>query len=203
MLYKFEGKQPIVGIDTYVSELATVIGNVTIGNNCYIGPKAILRGDYGRIEIGDGTAVEEGVIIHAPPDHLNRIGKRVTLGHGAILHGNFVDNGAVIGMGTVLSIFSEIGEGAIVAEGSLVKWGKKIPANSVAVGNPATVKRQVSDKDQKIWSFGKQLYVDLAKRYLDSGLEAVELSVCRKRESSGGPGIVPNPDAQQTGVGEK
>ena len=87
MLYKFDGKQPTVGKDSYVSDLANVIGDVVIGNNCYIGHGAILRGDYGRIEIGDGTAVEEGVIVHAPPGDTNRIGARVTIGHGAVVHG--------------------------------------------------------------------------------------------------------------------
>jgi len=179
MLYKFEGRQPTIGKHSYVSELAQVIGDVVIGDNCYIGHGAILRGDYGHITIGDGTAVEEGVVIHAPPDHYNRIGKRVTLGHGAILHGNFVGDGAVIGMGAVLSIFSEIGDGAIVAEGSLVKWNQKIPDHVVAAGNPAQVKREVSASDREIWNFGKQLYVDLAKRYLESDLEPVDIDQCR------------------------
>lgn len=178
MLYTFEGQQPSVGKESYVSELARVIGNVVIGDNCYIGHGAILRGDYGRIEIGSGTAVEEGAIIHAPPDHTNRIGERVTLGHGAILHGNVIGGGAVIGMGAILSIFSEIGENAIVAEGSMVKWGQKIPPNVVAAGNPAEIKREISRKDRDIWAFGKQLYVDLAKRYLKSGLHPVDLNEC-------------------------
>ena len=67
MLYKFDGKVPTVGKGTCVSDIARIIGDVVIGSNCYIGHGAILRGDYGRIEIGDGTAVEEGVIVHAPP----------------------------------------------------------------------------------------------------------------------------------------
>ena len=104
MLYRFNGKQPSVGKDTYVSDLARVIGDVVIGANCYIGYGAILRGDYGRIEIGDGTAIEEGVIIHAPPDDTNQIGRRVTIGHGAVIHSKQIGNEAVIGMGAVLSI---------------------------------------------------------------------------------------------------
>ncbi|RJR51075.1 MAG: hypothetical protein C4576_04295 [Desulfobacteraceae bacterium] len=85
MLYRFGGKQPVVGKDTYVSDLASVIGDVIVGSSCYIGHGAILRGDYGRIEVGDGTAVEEGVIVHAPPGETNRIGKRVTIGRGAVM----------------------------------------------------------------------------------------------------------------------
>jgi len=181
MLYAFEGRQPVIGRDTYISDLAQVIGDVVIGDNCYIGHGAILRGDYGHIEIGDGTAVEEGVIIHAPPDHYNRIGKRVTLGHGAILHGDWVGDGAVVGMGAVLSILSRIGAGSIVAEGSLVKWGQIIPENVVAAGNPAKVKREVSTKDMEIWNWGKQLYVDLAKRYLKSDLQPMTSDQCRAK----------------------
>ena len=82
-------------------------------------------------------------------------------------------------MGAVLSIFSDIGEGAIVAEGALVKWNQKIPPQVVAAGNPATVKRKVNAADQEIWNYGKQLYVDLAKRYLKSDLEPVDLAQCR------------------------
>ena len=106
MLYRFEGKEPVIGSGTYVSETATVIGNVTIGNDCYIGHGAILRGDYGRIEIGDGTAVEEGVIIHAPPEDICSVGRGVIIGHGAIIHAKSIGDLAAIGMGAILSIRS-------------------------------------------------------------------------------------------------
>ncbi len=173
MLYRFDGKQPTVGKDTYVSELAQVIGDVRIDDICYIGHGAILRGDYGTIEIGDGTAVEEGVIIHAPPNETNRIGKKVTIGHGAILHGKHIGDLAVIGMGAVVSIWSEVGEGTIIAEGSVVRMNQVVPAKKVAAGNPARVVRPVNAKDEELWGWGKQVYIDLAKKYLDEGMEAV------------------------------
>ena len=110
MLYKFDGNQPTVAKSAYVSELASVIGDVVIGKNCYIGHGAIIRGDYGKIIIGAGTAVEEGVIMHAPPGDTNEIGAKVTIGHGAILHGRLTGDRAVIGMGAILSIWSEIGK---------------------------------------------------------------------------------------------
>lgn len=173
MLYKFDGKQPAVGQDTYVSDLARVIGDVVIGDNCYIGHGAIVRGDYGRIEIGSGTAVEEGAIIHAPPGDTNRIGEKVTIGHGAITHGSTIGNLAVIGMGSILSIWSEIGEYSIVAEGSVVKLKQIIPSRVVAAGNPARIVRVISAKDEEFWNWGKQLYIDLAKKYLNEGMEPV------------------------------
>lgn len=173
MLYKFDGKQPEVGKDTYVSDLARVIGDVAIGNRCYIGHGAVLRGDYGRIEIGDGTAVEEGVVVHAPPGETNRIGAGVTVGHGAVIHGKSIGDRAVIGMGSILSIGSEVGEGAIVAEGSVVKSKQMVPPKAVAAGNPARIVRQVRAKEEEFWSWGKQLYVDLARKYLEQGLEPI------------------------------
>lgn len=175
MFYAFDGQTPVIGKETYVSETAQVIGNVVIGDNCYIGHGAILRGDYGRIEIGDGTAIEEGAIVHAPPDHLHAIGKWVTVGHGAILHGKVIEDGAVIGMGAILSILSEVQTWAIVAEGSVVKWGQVIPQRMVAAGNPAKVVREINPKDEKTWNWGKQLYIDLAKKYLTVGMQAVTL----------------------------
>ena len=171
MLYRFDGKPPSVGSRSYVSDIARVIGDVVIGDNCYIGHGAILRGDYGRIEIGSGTAVEEGAILHAPPTDVCRIGRRVTIGHGAVVHGRQIGDQAVIGMGAVVSLWSEIGEWAIVAEGCVVKQKQIIPAQVVVAGNPATVMRDVTDKDRTFWRWGKEIYIDLAAKYLAAGLE--------------------------------
>jgi carbonic anhydrase/acetyltransferase-like protein (isoleucine patch superfamily) len=175
MLYQFDAKQPEVGSGTYVSELAHVIGNVSIGRQCYIGHGAIIRGDYGRIVIGDGTAVEEGVIIHAPPGDTQAIGQQVTLGHGAILHGRSIGDLAVVGMGATLSIFSQVGAHSIIGEGSVVKLNQVIPERVVAAGNPARVVRPVSEQDETMWAYGKQVYIDLAAQYLECGLIPVPL----------------------------
>ena len=171
MLYKFDGKKPVIGKDSYVSELAILIGDVIIGNNCYIGHGTILRGDYGKIIIGDGTAVEEGAVLHAPPNETNQIGKKVTIGHNATIHGKYIGDMAVIGMGSVVSIRSEIGEWAIIGEGSVVKLRQIIPPKVVVVGNPPQIVREISLKDKKLWTMGKQLYIDLAKKYLEKGME--------------------------------
>lgn len=173
MLYEFDGKQPALGKETYISELANVIGDVIIGDNCYIGHGVILRGDYGRIEIGNGTAVEEGVIVHAPPDETCFIGKKVTLGHGAVIHSKYINDLALIGMGAVLSLRSEIGEQSIVAEGGVVKQNQIIPPKVMAAGNPAKVIREITQKDIDHWAWGKQLYIDLAKKYLKIGMHSV------------------------------
>ena len=173
MLYKFDGRKPEIGQGAYVSEEALVIGNVKIGDNCYIGHGAILRGDYGSIHIGPGTAVEEGVIIHAPPREASLIGERVTIGHGAIVHSAKIGDFSVIGMGAVLSIRSEIGANTIIAEGAVVKMKQVISDGVVAGGNPAMVLRKITKKDTDYWEWGKQLYIDLAKKYLAGAMEKV------------------------------
>jgi phenylacetic acid degradation protein len=138
-IYAFEGRLPQIDPSAYVSPTATVIGNVIVGARCYIGHGAILRGDYGSIEVGAETAIEEGVIIHARPDDWTRVGRRVTLGHGAMVHNATIHDRAVIGMRAVVSDFSEVGEGALIGEMGLVKNGQKIPADKVAVGVPVRV----------------------------------------------------------------
>ena len=155
MLYRFDGRQPVIGQNSYVSPTATLIGDVVVGEQCYVGHGTIIRGDYGRIEIGSGTAVEEGVSVHCPPGDVHRIGERVTLGHGAILHGRAIGDLAVIGMGAILSIWSEVGMRAIVAEGGVVKANQVVAADKVVAGNPAREVRDVNEKDLELWAFGK------------------------------------------------
>lgn len=163
-----------MGTNSYVSETAQVIGDVVIGDSCYVGHGAIIRGDYGRVEIGEGTAVEEGAIIHCPPGSTQFIGRHVTLGHGAILHGSMIGDYTVVGMGAILSILSKTGEWTIVAEGAVVKANQDVPAHKVAAGNPAAVIRDVREADKELWMFAKQVYVDLALRYLKSGMIPVK-----------------------------
>ncbi len=177
MLYKFRDKEPVIGKGTYVSDQAVLIGDVKIGNNCYIGHGSILRGDYGTIEIGSGTAVEEGVVIHAPPEDLCRIGEKVTLGHGAIIHSSEIGDTSIIGMGAIISIFAKVGKETIIAEGSVVKMRQIIPSEIVAGGNPARILRKVTAEDKKFWNEAKQVYIDLALEYLTNGMKKIDLKL--------------------------
>jgi carbonic anhydrase/acetyltransferase-like protein (isoleucine patch superfamily) len=176
LLYAFDGRKPEIGRNVYISDQAVVIGDVKIGDGCYVGPGVILRGDYGRIEIGAGTAVEENVTIHAPPQRVCQIGKKVTLGHGAIIHASSIGDLAVVGMGAVLSLGVKVGERAIVAEGAVVKMNQKVSAGVVVAGNPAKVIRNVTPEDEERWKKAKQMYIDLAKKYLKIGLQAINES---------------------------
>jgi carbonic anhydrase/acetyltransferase-like protein (isoleucine patch superfamily) len=174
MLYSFDGRKPVIGKETYVSQTATLIGDVRVGNNCYIGHGVILRGDYGTIEVGNGTAIEEGVVVHAPPAETCWIGEKVTIGHGAVIHSKLIGDYAVIGMGAILSIRAEIGKRSIVAEGSVVKMNQKFPDGLVVGGSPARKIREISRQDEDFWKRGKQVYIDLAKKYLSIGMHKLD-----------------------------
>ena len=137
MFYRFDGKEPVIGANTYVSETALLIGDVRIGNGCYIGHGIILRGDYGTIDIGDEVTVEEGAVVHAPPGECCSISEGVVIGHGAVVHAKSVGKNAGIGMGSILSLRSEIGQEAIVAEGAVVKQEQQVPGSILVAGNPA------------------------------------------------------------------
>ena len=162
----FEGKNPIIGAGTYVHPSADVFGDVTIGEECWIGPGARIRGDYGAISIGSRTSVEDNCVIHARPDEATRIGEWVTLGHGSIVHNATIRDWAIVGMGSIVSDWAVIGEWAVVAEGAVVRQHAEIPDRGIAVGVPARVTgKRVSDGYVQEWTRWKRVYVDLARRY--------------------------------------
>ena len=165
VILQFEDRIPKIGSDSNVCSSAEVIGSVTIGDNCYIGFGARIRGDYGEIIIGEGSIIEDNCVIHARPDERCVIGKRVTVGHASILHNCTIHDSVVIGMGAIISDYAIIGEWAVVGEGAVVPNNKEIPAGKVAVGVPAKVIAETSEDYKLLWSRYKDLYADLAKRY--------------------------------------
>jgi carbonic anhydrase/acetyltransferase-like protein (isoleucine patch superfamily) len=174
MISVFESLVPVLGPDSYVHPSADVLGNVRIGAGCWIGPGARIRGDYGRIVIGDCTAVEDNCVVHARPGEQTTIGNWVTLGHGCIVHNATVHNWAVIGMGAIVSDWADVGEWAIVAEGAVVRQRQVIAPERIAVGTPAKLlEKAITDEVKAQWRGFKQEYVNLARRYL-VGLKPVE-----------------------------
>lgn len=176
----FEGKTPRIGGGTYVHPSADVLGDVVIGRGCWIGPGARIRGDYGRIVIGDFCSVEDNCVIHARPGEQALLGDWVTVGHGAVIHNvRLIDDYAVIGMGAVVSDWAVVGRWAVVGEGAVVRQGQEIPPERIAVGVPARLlERGVDEGYKEQWTRFKQLYVDLARRYSEGWvpLASVELS---------------------------
>lgn len=173
-IYEFEKKRPAIGEGTFVFESADVIGEVTIGENCFIGAGARIRGDYGSVVIGDNTAVEENVVIHARPDDVTRIGNDVTVGHGSVVHNAVIEDMAIIGMGAVVSDWAHIGRWAVIAEGSVVKNKQEVAGRTIVAGVPARVVGRVSEEYVRKWGEYKKIYGELASERYPETLKRIE-----------------------------
>lgn len=152
---------------------ADVIGDVVIGESCFVGGGARVRGDYGRIRIGDRTSVQENVVVHARVDEECRVGSDVQLGHGSVLHNCTVKDYAVIGLGAVISDYAVVGEWAIVGEGAVVPAGFNAPDGKIAVGIPVKVVGDVKKEHKELWVKYKATYADLARNRYPKGLRKI------------------------------
>ncbi|MEM9930186.1 MAG: transferase hexapeptide repeat family protein [Bacteroidota bacterium] len=173
MIYKFKGFTPVVHESSFVHPLAAVTGNVIIGKNCYVGPGAAIRGDWGQIILEDGVNVQENCTVHMFPGKSITLRESAHVGHGAVIHGANLGRNCLIGMNTVIMDDAEIGEECIVGAMSFVRANSKIPSRSLVVGNPAKIIKQVSDEMIAWKTKGTQLYQQLPAD-LHNTLEAVE-----------------------------
>ena len=163
MIYEFQGYIPVVHESSFVHPLAAVTGNVIIGKNCYIGPGAAIRGDWGQIILEDGVNVQENCTVHMFPGKSIVLKESAHVGHGAIIHGANLGRNCLIGMNTVIMDDADIGDESIVGAMAFVKAETIIPKRSLVVGNPAKVVKQVSD-EMIVWKTkGTELYQQLPK----------------------------------------
>jgi phenylacetic acid degradation protein len=167
-LYSFEGRTPKVAESAYIFENATVIGDVKIGESVWVGPGAVLRGDYGEIRVGAYTAVEDNCVVHARPGEFTDIGEHVTLGHASIVHTGRISDWATLGMGAVVSDFAHVGRWATVGEGGVVKARSEIADESIAVGVPAKVIGKITQEYKDVWTRYKENYNSFCRRYRNS-----------------------------------
>ena len=161
MIYSFNGYIPVVNETSFVHPLAAVTGNVIIGKNCYIGPGAAIRGDWGQIVLEDGVNVQENCTVHMFPGKSIVLKKSTHIGHGAVIHGANLGENCLIGMNSVIMDDAEIGDESIVGAMAFVKAETKIPKRSLVVGNPARVIKEVSDEMIAWKTKGTQLYQQL------------------------------------------
>lgn len=173
-LYEFENKSPKIGKASYVFPTADIIGDVQIGEDCFIGPGARLRADHGSIKIGNQTNVQDNCVIHTRTGETCLIGNGVTLGHGAIIHGATIEDNVVIGMGAIVSDYSIVGEGSIIAEGALVKNHMTVPKRKLLVGVPARPISDVTDEQYDFYVRSRKLYEEFAMFRYPEGLRKIE-----------------------------
>jgi gamma-carbonic anhydrase len=148
LIRKFKGVIPAVAATAYVDESAQVIGDVIIGAESSVWMNVVIRGDVNHIRIGNRTNIQDLTMVHVMRDlHPTIIGDEVTVGHSAIVHGVTIEDRVLIGMGAVLLNGVHIEHDCVVAAGTLITEGTRIPARSLVMGRPGKVKRQLTDEE--------------------------------------------------------
>ncbi|MDR2981269.1 MAG: gamma carbonic anhydrase family protein [Puniceicoccales bacterium] len=148
-LEKFLGNDPQIDPTAFVAPGATLIGSVTLGPKSGVFPGCVLRGDIERIEVGEGSNVQDGTIVHLADDIPVIIGKYCTIGHHAMIHACTIEDGCLIGMSATILDGSIIGAESIVGAGSLVTKGTQIPPRSLVFGSPAKVIRPLTEDESQ------------------------------------------------------
>ncbi len=162
-LEKYLGATPSVDETAYVSKHAVLIGDVRIAKNASVWPGCVLRADINTIELGENSNLQDGVMVHLADDAGVKVGKNVTVGHGAILHACEVGDGCLIGMGAIVLDKAVIGRGSIVGAGALVTKNTVVPEGSLVLGAPAKVVRQLDAATREGLEHWSKKYVVLAQ----------------------------------------
>ena len=155
----------IVGEDYFIAENATVIGSVIIHNDVSIWFNAVIRGDNDPITIGEGTNIQDGAVIHTDEGIPLKIGKGVTVGHQAMLHGCTIGDNSLIGIHAVILNNAEIGKNCIIGANCLITQGKVIPDNSMVLGSPGKIVREVTEEEIEELKHSAEHYVGNFKRF--------------------------------------
>lgn len=170
-IYALGAQTPEIHPDAYVHPDAIVIGSVIIGQGSSVWPSAVLRGDDGRIVIGERTSIQDGAVLHTTPWAPTTVGNDCTIGHNAHLEGCIVEDLALVGSGSVVLHHARIGRGAIVGANALVPNRKVIPPLAMALGVPVTVREGAVEEGAA--ALGAPSYVERAARYRD-GLRRID-----------------------------
>lgn len=172
MIHSLEGHQLQVASENYyVAPGAQLIGRVSLGDWASVWFNAVLRADDERIEIGDGSNVQDGTIVHCDTDLPTLVGRNVTIGHCVLLHGCTVGDETLIGNGAMVLDGARIGRRCLIGAGAMITPGKEIPDGSVVMGSPGRIIRAVGEKELAMIARGAASYRERVARYR-GGLQA-------------------------------
>ena len=168
MIYNFENKTLKSEENNWIAPNATVIGDVILKNNSSVWFNAVLRGDIETITIGEGSNIQDGSILHTDPGFPLTIGSGVTVGHMVTLHGCSIAEDSLIGIGSTVLNNAKIGKNCIIGAKALIAENKEIPDNSLVVGSPGKVVREVTEEEKKAILRNTKHYQDNWKKYSKS-----------------------------------
>jgi len=149
VLVPYEGFEPEVSAEAWVAPNATLVGKVTLAAEASVWFGAVLRGDGDRIEVGTGSNVQDGCVLHADPGFPLLVGSGVSIGHNAVVHGCVVEDDVLVGMGAVVMNGARVGRGSLVAAGTVVLQGTDVPAGSLVAGVPGKVRRSLTGEEMQ------------------------------------------------------
>ena len=174
MIRKFKSFEPSIGLRVYVDEQATVIGDVTLGDDCSVWPQTVIRGDIKPINVGARTNIQDGSVVHVTHEsdyskgYECNIGSDVTVGHGCIIHACTIHDKSLIGMGSVILDGAIIETNVIVGAKSLVPSGKKLESGYLYMGSPCKQIRPLNDSEIEFLDYSASHYVTNKDEYLVS-----------------------------------
>ncbi len=165
MRLRLDDLSPDVPDSAFVAPNAVLVGDVRIGADVSVWYSATLRADAERIVVGDGSNVQDGATLHADPGFPCLVGRGVTIGHNAVVHGCTVGDDVLVGMGAIVLTGAQVGEESLVAAGAVVGQGARIPARSLVAGVPGTVRRTLGDAEVEHIRRNAATYVELGRRH--------------------------------------
>ena len=164
-LLPFENAEPVVAETAWIAPNATLVGRVTIRDGASVWFGAVMRGDTDDLELGEGSNLQDNVVVHADPGSPAIIGAGVSVGHGAVIHGCRIEDGCLIGMNATVLNGAVIGAESLVAAGAVVLEGTVVPPRSLVAGVPAKVRRPLTDDEVAGMKRNADTYVARAVRY--------------------------------------
>jgi carbonic anhydrase/acetyltransferase-like protein (isoleucine patch superfamily) len=163
-----DGRNPALSRDTWVAPTAVVVGSATIGAGTGIFYSAVVRADMEDISIGAGSNIQDGAVVHADPGYPTHVGSRVSVGHGAVLHGCTIGDGTLIGMNATVLNGAVIGAGSLIAANALVLEGTEIPPGSLVAGVPGKVRRPLTPEEIEHCCQNALTYSELTRKHRDA-----------------------------------
>jgi carbonic anhydrase/acetyltransferase-like protein (isoleucine patch superfamily) len=157
----------LLGEGHFIAPNAAVIGDVVLHENATVWFGCVLRGDADRIEIGAGSNIQDGAVMHADPGFPLTVGENVTVGHNAMLHGCSIGDGSLVGIGAIVLNGAKVGRRCLIGANALVTEGMEVPDGSLVLGSPARIKSQLSQEQQQALELNAGHYIRNGQRYRD------------------------------------